>query len=253
MGDTQYESFEAAYAAAADGQTVKLLSTIGENAPISLNMTHDLYIDLDGWYLYADVTANGYSIYGKDSVTDSFDSEDYGAVVVTGATVNTQQGYLAYNWDNGIWSFHHYEVKLIAVSLKPNQDALGYKAQFFGDDVVCDMVTGFGFTMSTDSKTVTAQSDKALTNGQIFTLRLQNVMASGGGETAITASAFVNFGTQTETTAHHTTSMKDTVLAINDIWNSLNADQKAAVKDLYNQYSAVMTPWFEGRTNNLEA
>jgi hypothetical protein len=104
--------------------------------------------------------------------------------------------------------------------------------------------------MSTDSKTVTAQSDKALTNGQIFTLRLQNVMASGGGETAITASAFVNFGTQTETTAHHTTSMKDTIQTVNTM--ELGDAQKTAVYGLYSQYASVMDAWL-GESNNIKS
>ena len=247
VNGVEYADFAEAYAAA-DGQTVKLLNTIGEGEPITLNMTHDLYIDLNGWYLYADVTANGYTVYGKDSNTDTYDSEDYGALVLTGATVAAQDGYLAYHAADTI-SFHAYELKLLAVSLDAANDALGYKAQFFGDEVVCSMVTGFGFNMGVQlQKTYTKAG--TLTNGQIFTLRLKNILACNGGEMDITASAFVSFGETTKTTDPHSTTMRATVEAVNDNWDSYTDDQRAAVLDLYAKHSAVIDGWL-GENNNI--
>jgi len=246
----EYGSFYDAYAAASDGQTVKLLTTVGEGDPIELEMTHDLYIDLDGWYFYADVTANGYTVYGKDSNTDTYDSEDYGAVELSGqVTVVSQDGYMAYDWGQGTYSFHAYELKLLAVSLDAANDALGYKAQFFGDEVVCSMVTGFGFNMGVQlQKTYTKAG--TLTNGQIFTLRLKNILACNGGEMDITASAFVSFGETTKTTDPHSTTMRATVEAVNDNWDSYTDDQRAAVLDLYAKHSAVIDGWL-GENNNI--
>lgn len=245
----EYASFEAAYAAASNGQTIKLLATIGENDPISLNMTHDLYIDLDGWYFYADVNANGYMVYAKDSTTDSYDREDYGAVELSGVTVAAQDGYMAYDWGGDTWSFHRYELNLIAVSLKPGYDALGYKAQFFGDEVVCSMVTGFGFVMGAGVQKECVL-DEQLTNGQIFTLRLKNIMACNGGEVEISACAFVNFGEEQVKTDTHTTTLRETVQYVNDNWDSYDATKRAAVTAYYNQYAAVMAPWL-GDNNNI--
>ena len=249
----EYASFQEAYADASAGQTVKLLASIGENETVSLDMTHDLYIDLSGWYFCADVTANGYTIYGKDSVTDTFDSEEWCGMLVPGATVVAQNGYVAYDWGQDLWSFHHYELKLIAVSLKPGQDALGYKAQFFGDEAACDLVTGFGFEMGVaGGNSGTFQKAGSLTNGQIFSLRLQGIMAANGGEKEITASAFVTFGDQPVSTSEHTTSMKQTIREVNSMTN-LTDEQKAAVYGLYEKYQAVMDAWLEDQTNNIAA
>lgn len=249
----EYGSFAEAYEAASNGQTVKLLTTIGENAPITLNMTHDLYIDLDGWYLYADVIANGHTVYGKDSTTDSFEGENYGAVELTGATVEACDGYLAYDWGQGAWSFHAYKLDLKAVSLKAGQEALGYKAEFLGDEVACSMVQGYGFTMgAAGGETKTYTKEGALTSGQTITLRLQNIMAAKGGDVQITGQAFVSLSNgQTLTTASYSTSMKETILAVNANWTGYSEAQRASVRALYSAYSSIMAAWFEGITNNI--
>lgn len=241
----EYTSFEAAYAACGEGQIIELLTTIGEGDPITITMDKDLYIDLCGWYLYADVTANGYTVYGKDSITDTYDSEDCGAVAFTGdVTVEGQNGYAAYDWSEGTYSFHAYEVRLVAVSLKPGADALGYKAQFFGDEAVSDMVTGFGFNLWVSPDNVVTQSCETATNGQILTLRLQGIMAANGGETTIYANAFVTFSNgDTKTTDTHSTTLRSAMETVSANIQNYNAQQITALQAYIEAYAAKMTDW----------
>ena len=250
VGDTQYESFEAAYAAATDGQTVKLLATIGEGDPIALQMTHDVTVDLNNFYLFAQVTDNGYTIYGKDCITDSYDNEDWGAMQLTGTTPAAAPGYLLLDDGDGYCSFHAYKLEITHVSLKPSSDALGFKAQLFGDGAVQAAVTGFGYTLSAGYQALTRTGSGNPNNGS-FSLRLQNIMAAGGGEKEITAYAFVTVQGQTLKTQVQTTSMKATIVAVNDLWSSLDTTQQAAVRELYNRYSTVMAAWLEGKTNHI--
>lgn len=265
-----YATLDEAYTAYTVGtQYIQILNDIEDGA---LQLTKDLYVDLNGRYLYLDVTVGEYTIYGMDSATEGYvASEGYlelydleeGSPITTGvaSSVADQAGgthsYLAVGED-GTWSFHPYEIKLTHVSLDPTKDALGYKAQFFGDPTVCSMVTGFGFNLGVEggqTKTYTKSYDaeNVITSGQVLTLRLKNIMAADGGERNIIASALVTFGEQNVTSAEHTTSMKDTILAVNKIWADLTDAQKTAVQTLYNNYSQVMGNWITeaGVTNNI--
>ncbi|MBE6981666.1 MAG: hypothetical protein E7437_05020 [Ruminococcaceae bacterium] len=242
----EYTDFAKA-CAESGGKTVKLL----QNVESTLVLSQDLHLDLGGYSLTAEVTANGYRIYAMDSVTDTFEASDYGHLTLTGAEVSAKEGYVAAQ-ENGTWSFHRYQLRLTAISLRPGQDALGYRAQFFGDPVACSLVTGYGMNL-TAQKTVTKTREEALENGQSFTLRLSGILALGGGETPITASAFVNFAEATGTTPEHTTSLKTCILIINDKWQSLTAGQQTALRELYETYRSTIAPWLADRENNLEA
>ena len=79
-------------------------------------------------------------------------------------------------------------------------------------------------------------------------------MKFNAGEKAINAEAFVVFNEDAEnkvTTKQHTTTMKDTIVAVNEIFTTLSDAQKAAVKALYGKYATVMAKWLEGKTNNI--
>ena len=151
---------------------------------------------------------------------------------------------------DGYCSFHAYKLEITHVSLKPSADALGFKAQLFGDGAVQAAVTGFGYTLSAGYQALTRTGSGNPNNGS-FSLRLQNIMAAGGGEKEITAYAFVTVQGQTLKTQIQTTSMKATIVAVNDLWSSLDATQQAAVRELYNRYSTVMAAWLEGKTNHI--
>ena len=240
VGDTQYESFAEAYAAA-NGQPIKLLANLGsDKVYYALTLTQDVTIDLNGYYGYLSATGN-YTVYGMDSQTLNYDTEDYGALYTNGATVAAASGYLDLTDSDSIHSFHAYEFAITHISLQPNADALGFKAQILGDDQVQSAVTGYGFHIGAQLN-VTKSKTGTPTDGA-FTLRLKNIMAVGGGEAEITASAFVVIRGQTLETQIETTSMKDTLITINSIWNRLNTTQQNAVKALYNQHSTVMAPW----------
>jgi len=249
VGGVQYVSFADAYANG-EGHIIQLLADVGQDTPVELVMDKDMTLDLNGFCLSANVTANDHIIYGLDTTTADYQAEQWGLLQAAGANVVGADGYLAVA-EGDRWAFHAYALELVAVSLDPVNDALGYKACFYGDPVVCGMVESFGFHMGVQlQKTYTV--DKNLTNGQTYTLRLKNIMACNGGEMAITASAFVSFRNGASfATAQHSTTMKDTVLDVNDNWMVLTSAQKTAVQALYAKYQAAMEPWFADRVNNL--
>ena len=250
VGNTEYTSFEAAYAAA-NGQFVTLLADTCVNV---LTLDKDLYLDLNGHnFDVSCATGPAFKIYIKDSTTDDFETIGSYANIYSGDVwMYAADGYVM-NMDNfGNCTFNAYELAITHVSLDATRDALGYKATLKGNANVQAAVTSYGFTMGV-VRQETVSKNGSIDDGT-FSLRLTKIMASKGGEKEIAAEAFVVFNEDTEntvTTKKYTTSMKETILAVNDIFSTLSETQQAAVLALYGKYETVMAKWLEGKTNHI--
>jgi hypothetical protein len=232
----------------ANGGVITLLADSTDAVSIAANVT----IDLAGKKLENVTVAEGYALTLIDTENDDYAGNGYAKVngaVNTNANVNGKN-YVVINND-GQLTAHYYEVVISHISLKPDADALGYKATLLGDEAVQAAVTGYGFDMSVSGgKVVTVNKDGKPVNGQ-FTLRLQNIMACNGGQLSINAQAFVIFGEETVKSEAQTSTMKDTILAINGL-TTLSDAQKTAVGKYYDAYSAVMAAWFAQVENNID-
>lgn len=260
VSGVEYTSFEKAYAQGnADSNgwcCVKLLADVSVS---NLTLDHDLYIDLNGFDLELNIgeIKNDALIYGLDSTTDSFDATSWGKLSLSGVDVRVNpyaadlegHRYVTAAEADGSWSFHGYLVQMVAVSLKPGADALGYKARFFGDSVASSMVTSYGFHIAVENgraKTVT--KEEALENGQSFSLRLQGIMEANGGELYIDADAFVNFSNgATGMTYPQSTTMRQTLETIEANLeydaNAYSAQQVAALQAYITAFESKMTGW----------
>ena len=229
VGEQTYASVTEAIAAA-DGATVKVLMDTEEEITIHADVT----IDLAGNSLSNVTVAEG-SLQLIDTVTG-------GTATVTGSveTFTEADGktYLVVG-ENGVFSAHAYSIAITHISLDPSNDALGYKAKLTGDEIVQQAVTGIGFNLWVDGGNVKTYTT---TGKQEVTLRLKNILAAGGGEMNINATAFVILGDHTETSTQQTTTMKQTLQLVNDNWDSYNQTQRDAVKALCDKY-AVTQNW----------
>jgi len=78
----------------------------------------------------------------------------------------------------------------------------------------------------------------------IVTLRLKDVLASGGGETPIYAEAFVLFDNgQTVKSDPYSTTMKQTLQTVNTVWDTLTQTQQDAVVALCNKFPDKVSDW----------
>ena len=135
-------------------------------------------------------------------------------------------------------------IELTHISLDTENDALGFKAVITGDLPEGAQV---GIKMSVEGgKEITylVDASKLKTSG-VVTLRLKNIMSKNGGDMKITGTPVIVMGEETVTGTAATTSMKDTILAVNELKN-LNASQMAAVGMYYDNNKAAMEPWFVG-------
>lgn len=222
---------------AANGSLVKLLKNSDEAITVSGGI-----LDLAGNTLSNVTVAEGTTLTLIDTATDDFEGA-YGTANITGdvntfAQVDGKQ-YLAVN-DNGAYSAHCYDVAITHVSIKPADDALGYKAKLFGDEVVLSHASAIGFTIGIEGGNTVTKSAAAK---QEFTLRLKNILACNGGQLPIIATAFAVVEGQTVSSEAYTITMKDTLQKVNGDWSSYDAAQKAAVKVLCDQYFDTVSGW----------
>lgn len=241
VGETTYATVTEAVANAG-GQVVTILADTDE----AITVSADVIIDLAGKSLGNIIVAEGAKLTLIDTATDDYEGV-YGSATVTGSveTIPEVDGktYLVVS-ENGVYSAHRYDVALTHISLNPAKDALGYKAKLYGDEVVLSRAQSVGFNLWVDGGKVLTRT---IQGKQEFTLRLNNILKNNGGEMNINATAFVTFAvgeeSHTETTGQQTTTMKETLQAVDRAWETYSKAQKDAVLALCKQYQKITSEW----------
>ena len=131
-------------------------------------------------------------------------------------------------------------LQITHISLKPAKDALGFKAQVTG---AVEDITEIGFVFRVNGGNEKTYKLQKTPEDGVFTARMQNILAAGGGEAVLEAYAFAVVNGQTVKTQWQATSMKQTLQAVNAGWAGYNQTQKNAVKALCATYEAQVAPW----------
>ena len=249
----QYADLSQAISEAQPGQIVKALA----DAQDVVYDNQGVILDLNGYDLSVTVS-EGVTVSAIDSATDNYEGE-YGTLTTDGkvaTTVKTGGEVKSYVTiaENGSYSFHRYYAAIAAISLKPTQVALGYRAEFRGDEAVKNAVSSYGYELWVNNgahKTYTRTD--ALTKSSL-TLRLQNIMAEGnealnaiGSTATIGGNAFVTLelngeqvklsGTEKQTT------LRQVVESVNANVSSYGEAQLESVRAMITSYAAWMEGW----------
>lgn len=270
-GYTGYTTLQSAIDAA-NGGIVKLIKPIQEDVTVF----KDLILDLNGKTIDGTVTiAAGATLYGMDSQTNDYtvnDASGYGKMTVFGEgqilglpeeSQLAQDGYMMIHEEGGI-SFHAVNLRLTAMTLRPEQAGVYYESIFGGDELVAARVKAFGVALSVQAaptaenlETLCKYStvDTAFTAGGMdadaTSTLLKNVMKPGNtaaennsraqipiyGRAYILTEDGYLFGACAQRT------FKEQVESIDDTWSTLNAKQKTAVVSMYTTYMEAMQNW----------
>ena len=252
-----YDNFAVNAAAVVNGQayaTVSQAVQMAGTSPVKLlgstdeviTVSGDTTIDLAGYHLTNVFTTDGSSLKLADSTGDDYEPGSGWANVAGPAesfvSMDGKQ-YLAI-YSEGTWTSHRYDAVLTHVSLKPSDDALGYKAKLMGDAVVQAHAAAFGFNLWVKEDNVKTYST---TGKQEASLRLRDILKSEGGEMNINATAFVTLQAGEDITTYtgtqYVTSMKRALQAVDSRWMSYSQAQADAVLELCNQYKDVVSQW----------
>ena len=240
-----YYTFAEAAAAVGDG-----VIQLGSNAVDTATVTGDFIIDLNGYDL-SGITVNG-TIYGMDSTTDNYTCESIGTLTLVSGTVipnwkstTDQLGavrrYMAIS-DGNSYTFHRFYLAVTHQTLRPATDGVGYKALFYGDEMVLANLTGFGFNMQLGENTPKMVTTGTFTSGKVLTLRIDNYDVEKHGETALYASAVLKLkdGTVIEST-RCTMTLRSMLETLNLNYAQFSETQLAAVAAFIKKYAIIST------------
>ena len=231
----EYTSFEAAYLAA-NGKTITLLADV----TLRQALTRDLYVDLNGYDLSGEMNSNGYTVYGMDSTTNAYTCDKLGyfsCVDENGNAVTPEsfyttedmKRYMTIETENG-YTFHRFYLGITNISLAPSFTGFGYKAEFYGDEMVQSRIDSIGYNLwLTDAVVVTRTSPFRNT----WTLRLNHFDVVNYGETPVNACVTMTLtdGTIIES-ATASYSMRQVVEAINESYTDFDETKLSAIASM---------------------
>ena len=249
----QYADISDAIAEAQAGQTVKALADAQDVA----YGNEGVILDLSGHDLTV-TAAEGVTVSAIDSATDDYEGP-YGTLTTEGkvaTTVKTSGDIKSYVTiaENGSYSFHRYYASIAAISLKPAQAALGYRAEFRGDEAVKNAVVSYGYELwVNDNAHKTYTRTDALESGSL-TLRLKNILAEGndalnalGSTATIGGNAYIALdlgGEQVKLQGtEQLTTLRQVVESINANVSAYGEAQLQSVRDMITTYAAWMEGW----------
>ena len=198
--------------------------TLTADTETQLSLTGDLYVDLNGFDLSGSIALNGHKVYGMDSATNAYTSDAMGHFSCTDEngnaiiperfyTAENRMRYMTIETENG-YTFHRFYMGITKLSLNPNVTGFGYKAEFYGDEMVRAQIQAIGYKLWLAEDNVVS---KTTTFKNKLTLRLENFDVPNCGETPVNACVCITLtdGTVLES-ATVSYSMRQMVELIND-------------------------------------
>lgn len=241
---------------------IQLLHSTTEN----INITKDLYLDLNGCTVTGTFNMGSKTLYGMDSATDTYDGAKAGKIVGTvkgyaptyQTPGDTNDRYVAISvTENGTsnLSFHRFNISVTGYrfELKAPECALFFIGKFQGDDAAKTHLKSLGFTLngenSAESKNDSLKMPEALNDeyvkekgdAYLFEFYLKrsfekNSPATAYTETfsAIAHATFDNGGTQDSGTQDS----KTQYLSFKDAWqnSSMTEKDKAILNNFFNEF-----------------
>lgn len=148
IGNTIFDSLEAALASATEGQTI-VLRRSAEDVTVNTSVT----LDLNGCDLTSLTAANGVTVYVSDSKTNDYtiSDNDYGRIgSVSGNVVGLETPttrYMRIEESDGI-SYHGLRMDISSVSLRPKEAGMYFTSNFLGDEKLAPLVDSFGIAVN---------------------------------------------------------------------------------------------------------
>ncbi len=227
---------------------------------VNVYLTTDIYLDFNGQDLSGTIITNGYQIYGMDSTTDGYTCANVGTFDcvdengkpiipvrqfksdITGST----KRYMAIEGENG-YTFHRVYLGITKVSLRTGNTGFGYKAVFYGDEMVLANIDSFGFKLNlagNDTVITKSLDGTNLEMGREYSLSLKNFDIEKYGEVNVNAEVFLNLKDgDTVTSSSVSYSMKTMLQKVCQILTQLTDGQIQALKAMCQPFKAVLTNW----------
>ena len=226
---------------------------LSEDLKANLSLDKDLYVDLNGFNMTGTINTNGYNVYGMDSATNNYTCgnmgyfscvDAQGNAVVPQSNVKTDLSgdmmrYATIATENG-YTFHRFYVGITKQSLAPSVTGVGYKAEFYADEMLRSQVSNIGYDLwLEDGKAVSRSADFK----NQLTLRVKNYDVANYGETNLYATACITIAGEKITSSEYSLTLRQVVEAVNANWESYTETQKNQVREMVKANEASMSGW----------
>ncbi|MBR5570651.1 MAG: DUF4091 domain-containing protein [Oscillospiraceae bacterium] len=223
-----------------------------ENMEVNLTLNQDLYVDLNGHTMSGVLNTNGFKVYGMDAATNNYTCETLGYfscvdaqgnAIVPESDVKTDLSgsvmrYVTIATESG-YTFHRFYVGITKQSLAPQVTGVGYKAEFYADEMVQAQVGGIGYNLWLEGGKAISR-DHAFQN--YLTLRVKNFDAVNYGETNLYANVWMTIGDVTINSSEYSLTLRQMVEAVNADVSAYSEEQLQAARDMIER-NPVMQNW----------
>jgi len=246
---TGYASVQMAAANAEKGYVLLTGDVTGD-----VTVSGELYLDLNGKTLTGNISGEG-TLYGMDSATDAYSTENMGRIEGTvSCNVETQfktdvtgkmRRYMAIADDTG-YTFHRFWMGITHMNLKPGVDGVGYKAAFYGDEMVQTQVTGYGYTLwlGENGQKLTAGKEGTFVSGQSVTARLQHFDVANYGETPVYGQVYLTLKDGTTVVSSETSfTFRNLVEQVAASADSYTESQLSALRNMLLRFENTTNGW----------
>ena len=215
-----------------------------------LTLTEDLYIDLNGYDLSGTIELNGFKVYAMDSATNEYTCDimgyfscvdENGNAIVPERLYTTEDmmRYLTIATESG-YTFHRYYLGITNISLAPSVTGFGYKAEFYGDEMVQSQIESIGYNLWLTEDRVVSRT-AGFKNS--LTLRLKNFDVANYGNVPVNACVTITLTDGTVITgAPHSHTLQQALETVNSHYADFTASQLAAVSAMI-EANPVMQTW----------
>ena len=225
---------------------------LSEDMVVNMTLNQDLYIDLNGHTMSGTINTNGFKVYGMDAATNGYTCETLGyfscvdaegnAIIPENHVKTDLSGdvmrYMTIATENG-YTFHRFYVGITKRSLAPAVTGVGYKAEFYADEMVQAQVSNIGYNLWLEGgKTISREA--AFKN--TLTLRVKNFDAENYGETNLYATVWMTIGEETITSSDYSLTLRQVVEAVNADVSAYSETQLQACRDMI-AANPIMESW----------
>ncbi|MBR5570783.1 MAG: SGNH/GDSL hydrolase family protein [Oscillospiraceae bacterium] len=236
-----------------DQSSVEEYWTLEQDETVDLSLSEDLYVDLNGHKLTGIIQTNGYKVYVIDSATDRYTCNNMGyfnCVDAQGNTVapeahlrsyknGTVKRYLSILTEDG-YTLHRFYAGITKQSLAPSVTGVGYKAEFYADEMVLERVDSIGYDLWLEGYSAVSRST-AFKNA--LTLRVNNFDVENFGETNLYATAFITVDGEKIASSEYCLTFRQVVETVNANFAAYSKDQKVQVQEMVKANQSAMTGW----------
>ncbi|MBR5570646.1 MAG: DUF4091 domain-containing protein [Oscillospiraceae bacterium] len=225
---------------------------LSENAKVNWLLNQDLYVDLNGFTLTGTIQTNGFKVYGMDSATNRYTCENMGyfacvndqnQAVVPESEVKTDLSgevmrYLTLETNEG-FTFHRIYVGITKQSLAPSVTGVGYKAEFYADEMVRSQVESIGYDLWLEGGHVVSRSTEFQNQ---LTLRVKNFDTRNHGQTNLYATVWMNVNGKRIASSQCSVNLRQMVESIDANVVAYSLEQLQIVQDMI-QANSTMQSW----------